>query len=89
MAQDAHRPSIHPVAGAHSLEKAMSRIIPTITDIDKIDGKVVAYHSDLPKITYEVTNLFDAYGDETDDIDIAIGGVIKIAEDCWVCFDMK
>jgi len=35
----------------------------------------------------EITNLFDSEGEETNDYALAVAGVVKISETCWVAVD--
>lgn len=37
---------------------------------------------------FEITNLFDAEGDETADADVAVAAVAKLADDCWLSVDL-
>lgn len=53
---------------------------------DVIDGKRVVYNSAAPDRKCEVTNLLDADGDETEDEDAAVLGVVKIADGCFTIF---
>lgn len=53
---------------------------------DTIDGKNVAYNTQNPSVVYEVVDMLDANGEETDDPDKAVGGIVKFAEDCFKVF---
>lgn len=53
---------------------------------DRIDGKMWLYNSENPKQRYEVVSLLDSFGDDTDDEEIAAGGVVKIAEEHFRIF---
>lgn len=53
---------------------------------DVIDGRPVMFNSAKPDVLYEVTNLLDADGEETDDPELAVGGVVKFAEECYSTF---
>lgn len=53
---------------------------------EEIDGKLWLFNSKAPARKCEVTNLLDADGDETDDPEIAVGGVVKIADGCYKVF---
>lgn len=44
------------------------------------------FNSAKPEVLYEVTNLLDADGEETDDPELAVGGVVKFAEECYSTF---
>lgn len=55
-------------------------------EIDEIDGVIVAYDTNDPgKKTYPVV-LYNINGDETDDLEEGVGGVISLAEDKHVVF---
>lgn len=40
--------------------------------------------SEKPDIRYEITNMMDLDGDETDDPTMAVILIFKVSEDCWV-----
>lgn len=51
-----------------------------INEVDIIDGKAVGYDTANPSVTYPV-QLLDKNGNETDDLDASVGGVVSFAED--------
>ena len=55
-----------------------------MNEITKVYGTVVCNGIDC-----SVTNLFDVNGDETDDLDLAVTGVLCFADDQWVSFDCE
>lgn len=57
-------------------------------EIDTRDGKLVAYDTDAPNVVYPVT-AYDADCNETDDEELAVGGVISFADDNHKIFIVK
>lgn len=53
---------------------------------DTIDGRHVVYSSEAPERKCEVVELLDYSGEPTDDPEEAAGGIVKIAEECFVTF---
>lgn len=51
-------------------------------------GKTLGWlsHSANPSVRYEVVELMDAEGGETKDIDLAIAGIVKIADEHFKVF---
>lgn len=49
---------------------------------DRVYGVVIV--NDIP---CPVTNMFDALGEDTDDIESAVTGIAMVHEDCWVTFN--
>jgi hypothetical protein len=50
---------------------------------NKVYGTVLVNGERCP-----VTNLFDIDGDDTDDVEQAVRGVAKAADDKWIVFDI-
>lgn len=48
--------------------------------VEERDGKFIGFSASNPSVTYPVI-LLDVNGDETNDIETAIGGVVSFAED--------
>lgn len=55
-------------------------------EFDTIDGKHYVYNKLTPDNRREVVSLLDFCGEETNDPEEAAGGVVKIAEECFVVF---
>lgn len=53
---------------------------------DEVDGVNYLWASAVPEKKYEVVALLDCTGDETDDPDLASGGVVKIGEENYMVF---
>ena len=53
---------------------------------DTIEDKHYVYSAKTPDNRREVVSLLDSSGEETDDPEAAVGGVVKIAEECYTTF---
>lgn len=53
---------------------------------DTIDGKHYLWNANSPDKKYEVVNLLNHSGDDTDDPDDAAGGVVKLGEESYTVF---
>jgi len=50
------------------------------------NGTRFVYNSEAPERRHEVVSLMGFHGEETDEIELAVGGVVKLAEDSFVIF---
>lgn len=53
---------------------------------EDIDGRNWLYAKANPEKRYEVVALLDRSGDETDDVEEAAGGVVKLGENSFTTF---
>ncbi len=53
---------------------------------EDIDGKNWLYAKAAPDKKYEVVALLDIGGDETDDVELAAGGVVQLGESSFTTF---
>lgn len=62
--------------------------MPVITQFHATNNKIVkAYTDDLQE--FEVTNMIDDEGDETENADECVCIVVKIADDVWMTVDIR
>lgn len=61
-------------------------MMPPIDTFDTIDGQHVVFDCANPETKYPVVALLDARGEEVDDPEKALGGVIQLGEECFTTF---
>jgi len=59
---------------------------PDFDSIDKDAEGFYLFSSAAPDEKFRVTNLMGRNGDDTEDLEDAYGGVVKIREDCYMVF---
>jgi len=58
----------------------------TLNAFDTIGGKRYLFNTDTPDVRFAVSSLLDSSGDETEDEDLAVGGVVEIGEEQFMVF---
>lgn len=58
----------------------------TLNAFRTIDGKRYLYNTDTPDVRFPVVALVDSSGTETEDENLAVGGVVEIGEEHFTVF---
>ncbi len=60
----------------------------TLDMYDDADGKGLGFLYDKaePEVRYEVVSLLDRSGDDVTNFELAVGGIVKIADECFQIF---